>query len=128
MVAFPGCVTGSVSAAARLIRSAMHLWAPLWVALGSPLGGTVSPRVSLGSMSAVSREELPPLESPPNRDALEMPPIEMPPIEMPLSEVQCEHAIQPSNASGRRQLARSRLVRVMARGQVGVRVIGLGLG
>ena len=123
MVAFPGCVTGSVSAAARLIRSAMHLWSPLWVALGSPLGGTVSPRVSLGSMSAVSREELPPLESPPNRDALEMPP-----IEMPLSEVQCEHAIQPSNASGRRQLARSRLVRVMARGQVGVRVIGLGLG
>jgi hypothetical protein len=123
LVAFPGCVTGSVSAAARLIRSAMHLWAPLWVALGSPLGGTVSPRVSLGSMSAVSREELPPLESPPNRDALEMPP-----IEMPLSEVQCEHAIQPSNASGRRQLARSRLVRVMARGQVGVRVIGLGLG
>ena len=76
----------------------------------------------------MSREELPPLESPPNRDALEMPPIEMPPIEMPLSEVQCEHAIQPSNASGRRQLARSRLVRVMARGQVGVRVIGLGLG
>ena len=68
-VVFPArLITGFVSAAARLIRSVMHLGAPLGAPLGSPLG------TPLGSMaSAVSREALP---SP--------------------SVVQWEHAIHPS--------------------------------
>ena len=66
------------------------LEAPLEAPSGAPLGAPLGSPASLDCVAAVSREGLPPPEVTP--------------------EVQCEQAIHPSNALGRRQLDRSRLV------------------
>ena len=65
------------------------LEAPLEAPSGAPLGAPLGSPASLDCVGAVSRDLLPPEVT---------------------AEVQCEQAIHPSNALGRRQLDRSRLV------------------